>query len=86
MVFLTDSYFSSQGTVSENVFTVGAQTSAPYPTPTSSPSDDEKKIDICHRDNGGDPYHLISISISALEAHLKHGDIYPVPETGCPIL
>jgi len=41
------------------------------------------RIHICHRlGNGG--YNEITIDDDALPAHLAHGDIYPVPEGGCP--
>jgi len=50
--------------------------------------DDDKKVEICHRDQGHPEWKVISISESALPAHLAHqwgGDIYPVPQGGCPV-
>jgi hypothetical protein len=48
----------------------------------------DKKVNICHRDQGNPEWKLISISENALPAHLAHqwgADIYPVPSTGCPL-
>lgn len=40
-------------------------------------------VTVCHRlGNGG--YHLLTFDRHALDAHLHHGDIYPVPADGCP--
>jgi hypothetical protein len=40
------------------------------------------KVTVCHRTHSNKhPWHLITISNSALKAHLKHGDVYPPP---CP--
>jgi hypothetical protein len=55
------------------------QTRTPRPTGTVS------KVSLCHRTGSQtNPYVLISISTSALPAHQQHGDIYPVPQGGCP--
>ena len=52
-------------------------TTTECPTPGTLPA----KIDICHKTGNG--FMVISISSSALPAHLAHGDIYPVPPEGC---
>jgi hypothetical protein len=36
----------------------------------------DSKVDVCHK-TGNDSFHLISISSSALDAHLAHGDGMP---------
>lgn len=41
------------------------------------------KVDICHKEGNGS-FHEIEISFFALLAHVLHGDIYPVPQNGCP--
>jgi hypothetical protein len=45
----------------------------------------EARINICHRTGSerNPIYKEITISRSALSAHLRHGDIYPVPTAGC---
>jgi hypothetical protein len=40
-------------------------------------------VTVCHREGNGS-YHVITFDDDALSAHLAHGDIYPVPEGGCP--
>jgi hypothetical protein len=42
-------------------------------------------VEICHREGGsqGDSFRVITISENAVDAHLSHGDIYPVPPEGC---
>ena len=55
------------------------QTRTPRPTGTVS------KVSVCHRTGSQtNPYVLTTISTSALPAHQQHGDIYPVPQGGCP--
>lgn len=77
----TNSVFTSRATVANNQFSTGLWAT---PTPSPSPSG-SGKVDICHQTGSEtNPYVEISISINALPAHLDHGDIYPVPETGCP--
>jgi hypothetical protein len=50
-----------------------------------SPSPGQDRVTICHRTaSDRNPYRQITISRSALEAHQRHGDIYPVPPGGCP--
>ena len=40
-------------------------------------------VTVCHLlGNGG--YHVLTFDDNALEAHVNHGDIYPVPAEGCP--
>jgi len=42
-------------------------------------------VEVCHRTGSQrNPYVRIEISRNALPAHLRHGDIYPVPPGGCP--
>lgn len=52
-----------------------------------SHKNDDKKVWICHHDNGKPEWKAIEISENALDSHLKHQwgkDIYPVPADGCP--
>ena len=51
------------------------------PPPTRLPEEgDSDKVTICHKPNSKNP-HTITISRSALQAHLDHGDtIGPCPE------
>jgi LPXTG-motif cell wall-anchored protein len=40
-------------------------------------------VTVCHLlGNGG--YHVLTFDDNALQAHVNHGDIYPVPADGCP--
>ena len=52
----------------------------------SSPSAAEEiRVTICHRTGSeSNQYVHITIDISALPAHMEHGDLYPVPPSGCP--
>ena len=52
--------------------------------PTSVvPTTIERKVTICHLPPGNPPnFQIIEIGISALPAHLAHGDIFPVPDSG----
>jgi len=51
--------------------------------PLTVPTTVERKVTICHLPPGNPPnFQIISIGISALPAHLAHGDIYPVPASG----
>lgn len=40
-------------------------------------------VTVCHRLGNGS-FHLLTMDDSALKAHVGHGDIYPVPDNGCP--
>lgn len=40
-------------------------------------------VTVCHRLGNGS-FHLLTMDDSALKAHVGHGDIYPVPDSGCP--
>jgi LPXTG-motif cell wall-anchored protein len=53
------------------------RTAATHTPPKHSP------VTVCHvLGNGG--YHLLTFDDSALKAHIGHGDLYPVPASGCP--
>jgi hypothetical protein len=53
-------------------------TATPFPTCTG-------RVQVCHRlPWPWHPYVEITISCRALPAHLRHGDLYPVPPGGCP--
>lgn len=57
----------------------------PRPTrpPVSAPI--TEKVSICHKTSADkNIYTLISIDQNALNQHLAHNDIYPVPANGCP--
>lgn len=57
----------------------------PKPTKSPNPTAGEGKVNICHATSSGkNPYVLISINKNALGEHVTHGDVYPVPESGCP--
>jgi hypothetical protein len=52
---------------------------------SQSTSAEGNRITICHRTGSeSNPYVEITIDDSALPAHLEHGDLYPVPQGGCP--
>ncbi len=64
--------------------TTSTTTTTEVPTTSTQP---DRKINICHRDQGKPEWKVIEISESALSAHLAHQwgeDIYPVPAEGCP--
>ena len=42
------------------------------------------RVEVCHLVGNGS-YRVIEFDDSALDAHLEHGDLYPVPEDGCPV-
>ncbi|MEX1156450.1 MAG: hypothetical protein WED12_04720 [Chloroflexota bacterium] len=39
------------------------------------------KVDVCHFSNR---YHMINVSVNALPAHLRHGDVLPDEYGDCP--
>jgi hypothetical protein len=53
---------------------------SPVPSPLPPPDDDSGKVTICHKPNSKNP-HTITISRSALQTHLSHGDtLGPCPD------
>ena len=82
----TNSVFTSEHSAGDNEFSTGAwETPTPTPSPTASQSPMPEKVNVCHQTGSKtNPYNKISISINALDTHLAHGDIYPVPSEGCP--
>ena len=46
------------------------------PVTAVAAAEEEKKTAICHREGDG-TYHLNTVSSSAVDAHLAHGDAYP---------
>lgn len=42
----------------------------------------QSEVTVCHVTGNG--YNLLTFNANALSAHLGHGDIYPVPDNGCP--
>lgn len=52
----------------------------------SPASAEEVRVTICHHTgSASNPYVEITIDMNALQAHVAHGDVYPVPPSGCPI-
>ena len=49
-------------------------------TAVGSPQD---KADVCHRAANG-TFHEITVSMNALDAHLRHGDVMPDEYGDCP--
>jgi len=41
------------------------------------------KVDICHWSNG-QGFHEINVSVNAMPAHLRHGDVLPDEYGDCP--
>jgi len=41
------------------------------------------KQDVCHLTGNGS-YHLINVSMNAMPAHLRHGDVLPDEYGACP--
>ena len=66
---------------------VDGQTGEPHATPHAAPDATPKErghtpVTVCHlRGNGS--YHELTFDDDALEAHLAHGDLHPVPADGC---
>ena len=40
------------------------------------------KVDICHWSSH--KFHVINVSVNALPAHLRHGDVFPDEYGDCP--
>jgi LPXTG-motif cell wall-anchored protein len=69
------------------VMALGSLVVGPGSASAGGDKKDDKKVDICHRDQGKPEWKVINISKSALDQHLSHQwgeDIYPVPANGCP--
>jgi hypothetical protein len=70
--------------------TPGVQCTPPCPTDMDPDEpgkqcEPPKKVTLCHATGSStNPYVVITISSNALPAHQAHGDLYPVPSTGCP--
>jgi hypothetical protein len=68
------------------------ESETPDATPNGDAQDDlqsseQDRITICHRTNGSNEWVEITISESAVDAHLDHpwgSDIVPAPPEGCP--
>jgi hypothetical protein len=43
----------------------------------------QPQVAICHVEGNGS-FHEITVALPAVPAHVRHGDIYPVPASGCP--
>jgi hypothetical protein len=41
------------------------------------------KQDVCHQTGNGS-YHVINVSMNAVPAHLRHGDVLPDEYGDCP--
>jgi hypothetical protein len=56
------------------------------PPVATVPATLEPRVSICHRTgpHRSPDYKEVQVNISALSSHLRHGDIYPVPQGGCP--
>jgi hypothetical protein len=53
-------------------------------TTTTTTVPTEGKVTICHRTRSAtNPYVRITVSVNALDAHERHGDIIPAPPV-CP--
>lgn len=52
--------------------------------PTRSNPPRHTPVEVCHL-RGDGSYKLVTMDDSALSAHQKHGDLYPVPADGCPV-
>jgi hypothetical protein len=64
-------------------------TPTPLPENTSEPTlmatpTERIHLEICHYLAGNGTYSQITIAAEILAAHQAHGDLYPVPEGGCP--
>ncbi len=60
--------------------TAGLSGQTPNPPSNSGP---QSMVTICHRIGGaGDPI-LLTVPQNALQAHLSHGDFYPINGTHC---
>ena len=73
---------SYAGATSQNASTI-AQRSGDAPRPVAT--EPARFVNVCH--SIGSPHRAyveLRVAGAALPAHLRHGDLYPVPEGGCP--
>ena len=67
---------SISSSTSTTTSTSTSTTTTTTPTTTTTTTVPSKKVTICHRTGSKKkPYHKIRVSINALKAHLRHGDI-----------
>ena len=72
----TTSTSTTTGSTSSTTSTSTSTTTTTTPTTTTTVTVPSKKVTICHRTGSKKkPYHKIRVSINALKAHLRHGDI-----------
>ena len=62
------------------VFSVFTPTTMVRATDNNAVND---KVQVCHKEGNGS-FHSIEVNGNALQAHIDHGDLYPVPQNGCP--
>lgn len=81
----TTSTAISTGTSTAIASSTASRTAAVSATVMATATVPNGRVEVCHRTGSArNPYVRIQISGNALPAHLRHGDIYPVPASGCP--
>ncbi|MFL5732675.1 MAG: S-layer homology domain-containing protein [Chloroflexia bacterium] len=61
-------------------------TPVPTNTPLATPTECDGRVTVCHQTGWSRRAYIeLTISCRALPAHLRHGDVYPVPPGGCPM-